>query len=197
MQAELDDLAETTKESPAKILEKAFSMGLESLEKETDEPKQLDDDFSRGQAQESAVTVNSEGNLKEYTLFCGRKIILTKEESDHFKDETTSVLEACITKCPDEKISGDINNCPVFQKTDNIFTLFCGKSVILTKEESNKIYNYPDKAMKACELKCPDKEVKGNVGGCPVYQKASDDVTYGDDPDYQAYVKSNASKAAI
>ena len=131
--------------------------------------------------------------MNEYTLFCGKKITASKEEIDYFKDELTPTLEACLNKCPDEKIRGRIDLCPVFLKANlSEYTFICGKKVTLTKEEWEYVNEPLTSAMEVCMHKCPDKEIEGNINRCPDYLKA-DAEEYSDDPTYQECVKSKLS----
>ena len=46
----------------------------------------------------------------EYTFHCGKKAILHKQEVNCYT--VMGDLEGCMHACPDEKINGDVNNCP-------------------------------------------------------------------------------------
>lgn len=192
LQAEFDDLAEKTKESPAKLLDRAFNMGLKSMEKELDERKQLDDNFSSVPTQESAVTVKKEDNPNEYTLLCGKRITLTQEESDYLKDEATPALEACANNCLDEKIGGDITRCPTFTKSvpkkrpPEEYTLLCDKKIMITEE---KAQHFHDEPIEACIHGCPDKEIGGDFNNCPDFKSKWDAKEYADDPTHQENIK--------
>lgn len=52
----------------------------------------------------------------EYTFVCGRKAILHKQKVNSF--EVLGYLEGCLHACPNEKIKGDVNNCPDYKSQD-------------------------------------------------------------------------------
>lgn len=49
----------------------------------------------------------------EYVFVCGKKAILPKKDVNGFN--VLGCLEACLHACPDEKIGGDVNNCPYYK----------------------------------------------------------------------------------
>src|SRR5665648_1016299 len=73
-------------------------------------------------------------SLEEYTLLCSKRIMLSEEESDYFKDELTPMLQACIEKCPDKMVGGRVSHCPFLMKNWQ-YTLICGKVTNLTPEK--------------------------------------------------------------
>lgn len=126
----------------------------------------------------------------EYTLFCGKKLTLTKEEIEYLNDELTPTLEACQNRCPDEEVHGDISICPTLMNPKlNEYTLICGKKIRLTREEWEYVIDPWTVALDLCVQKCPDKEIGGDVNHCEFYLKA-DEAEYADDPAYQEHVKS-------
>lgn len=77
-----------------------------------------DEAKTENKSKNPTATMKKEGNKEEYTLLCGKKITLTKEESDFTYTPPNSAMDACRTKCPDKEIQGDVNNCPAFLKAD-------------------------------------------------------------------------------
>lgn len=47
--------------------------------------------------------MTKEANSEEITLLCGKKITVTKEESDYLKDELTPTLETCLKNAQTKK----------------------------------------------------------------------------------------------
>ena len=128
-------------------------------------------------------------DLSEYTLFCGKKLTLAKEEIDYLNDELTPTLEACLNKCPDEKIGGDVSRCSVFLRSDlkSEYTFVCGRKKIVNNEEMEFLNDPMTCMLSACSCKCPDPIIQGNVSDCPDFKKAEDEEN-ADDPTYQEWL---------
>lgn len=124
---------------------------------------------------------------EEYTLFCGKKLLIAKVESDYFKDELTDILLPCKKYCPDEAVSGLVSCCPVFNNNFE-YTLVCGKKVKLTADEWKYVHEPLTTEQEVCAHKCPNDKIQGDVNSCKTFLEA-DTEDYADDPDYQDFVR--------